>query len=507
MANSKSETTQTNTPQILIIGGGATGFYVARELIQQGFYVLMVNQDPAIGGGTRYFIRYDKEKKMKLGLLRTFMQILEDPHFMGYYGGVTVGNGKALTLDELLALNPSALVLATGSRGEKPLAIPGIDLQGVHNAYDIAQCYNHAPGYENYKLDIGKHVAILGVGNVTADIIYWLTHAKQEVVQEISVFGRRGPFEFKMKHPEVKENVDAFDPKSLVDEIQRVLKIIYVEQKELQAKGKSLPYFLDILIDSDTGGVVLDERTKEPQTNLYKLTGDLEKDVDNVLRSMLIPEEKIEFIKEVVAGKKSFEPKGPRVYFHFLTQPEELEPNGSNTLGKIHLSHNKLVLDSKSGRVKAEKIDCDFKSIPIDTFIYSIGSVIDPALGIETDNGWPKTDAKFPYRLHYKNSLLWAFGWGRRPSTGLVGAAKQDVANGIWDLITYLKESSHNPSAVKEKLEKKCQEKKISFVSKEEIVSVHRKEMETKSLMAPAQIRSFLNSIKQNLLNTNILLK
>lgn len=489
---------ETNSAQIIILGGGATGFYAARDLMNQGFSVLLLNRDQAIGGGTRYFIRYDKDKKMKLGLLRAFTKILEDPQFLGYYGNISVGEKEALSLEDLLKLSPKALVLATGSRGKKALEIEGIDLKGVYNAYDIAQSYNQAPGYEKKQPHIGKHVAILGVGNVTADIIYWLTHEKRDMVKDITIFARRGPFEFKMKQPEVKEIINTIDPVNLIEELKRVLTIIYEEQKEMQAQGESLPYFLEILIDSDTGGVVLDERTKEPKPNPYQLTGDLDQDVDTLLHHMLIPEEKIEFIKKVVSGEETFQPDGARVSFHFLTQPEELEPDESGTLGKIHLSHNKLILGAKSGRVKAIKIECENKTIPINTFIYSIGSIVDETLGVENDRGWPITDKDFPYRTQYKGKTLWAFGWARRPSKGLVGEAKQDVANGIWDLINTVKEDSSTENYTQEKLETLLKQKEISFVTKEEILAVHHKELEEKKLLSPLEITQFLSTSKKS---------
>ncbi len=492
--NSATETASTPS-QVVILGGGATGFYTARSLMNEGYQVLMINRDHAIGGGTRYFIRYDKDKKMKLGLLRAFSKILDDPNFIGYYGGLSVGGGHDLTLEDLLSLEPNALVLATGSRGSKPLSIKGIELLGVHNAYDVAQCYNQAPGYKDYQLHIGEHVAILGMGNVTADMIYWLTHEKQDVVKEITVFARRGPFEFKMKHPEVKELIDTIDPIKLDLELKRVLHVIYEEQKEMEAEGQSLPYFLDIIIDSDTGGVVLDERTKEPKVNEHKLTGSLEKDVTTLMHNMLIPEEKINFIKNVALGKETFNPTGPTVSFHFLTQPEELERNEKNQLAKIHLSHNKLVLGTKSGRVKALKIECDNKTIPIDTFIYSIGSVINPELGLETEKGWPVPIPNFPYRLVYKERLIWAFGWARRPSSGLVGEAKQDVANGIWDLMGHLKEIFHKKTQTQTNLEALLKERGLTYTNKEQITQLHKKELEEKRLLSSEEIQAHLNKV------------
>lgn len=471
------------TPLILIVGGGASGFYAAERLLEQGFQVLMFNADKAIGGGTRYYVRYDKAIKMKLPLLGKFLKTLQNPNFLNYYGGITIGNNEPLSIDDLLNLNPSALVVTTGSRGNIVLNLPGIDLKGVYNAYNNALTYNHAPHFENKTLSVGKHVSILGVGNVSADMIYWLSNQKEDEVKEITVYARRGPFEFKMKHPEVKENLPYFDPKKLVEEFKRVLKIIYEDE--------TLPYFSDKILDEEKGEVI---------ENKFKLTKDLEKDVEIVLNALLFPKTEIPKILKCAQGEIPVDSHTAKVSFHFLTQPESLDPKEDDpeTLNTIHLSHNKLVVDPKSGKIKSEKIDCEYTPHHVDTFIYSIGSVLDPELGLQTKEGWPVPDPKFPYRIKHKDSktkkesTLWAFGWSRRPSKGLVGEAKIDVSKGIPDLINYLKQNPGDPSQTVSECETLLKKRKIKATTKKEIISIHQKELTEMSLMSPSDIEVFL---------------
>lgn len=474
--------TQNKSPLVLILGGGATGFYSAERLMEAGFDVVMINQDIAIGGGTRFFIRYDKSK-MKLGLLKTFEKALENPRFKGYYGGVRVGIDGDVDLDSLMALNPFAVLMATGSRGIKSLDIPGITLKGVHNAYDISQTYNGAPRFQSKPLQAGEHVSILGVGNVTADMIYWLAHEKKETVKTVTVFARRGPFEFKMTRKEVTEILPNIEPDAFVKEIDRNLDLIY--------QDRSLPYFAETLTDEETG-----MKTE----NKFRLTGNKDKDFEMVLKSMNLTGKEIAGLREG-SGPGEREVK---VRFRFLTQPVKLlaKAGDSDSLGEVYLTENRLVYDAKRKRIRSEQVSASQKplSIPCEMFIYSIGSVIDPYLGLHHEEGWLVPAKENPYLFQHHNHTTgenhpyWAFGWARRPSKGLVGKAKLDVASGMPVMIEHLRKHQVKGGMTQADLEKLLRSKNIRWTSKETIRRIHLKELESKTLFTSGQIQAQLDS-------------
>jgi len=478
MINEKKE-----TPLIVLLGGGATGFYTAEALIEAGFSVVMINQDKALGGGTRHFIRYDKVK-MKLGLLKVFLNILKSPQFLGYYGGVNVGFKGDIELKELISLNPAVIVLATGSQGRKTLDIEGMNLEGVYNAYENAQIYNRAPGFEKKFPKIGEKVAILGVGNVTADMIFWLGNEKKDLVKSINVLARRGPFEFKMTRKEVKEILPFIDPKGLMVEIERVLNIFYL--------SRSLPYFSDTLMDEKSGKKI---------ENPFHLLGEKEKDTETLLKRMQLNSDEIAQIKSK-AKEKTPNETNVKVFFHFLTEPEKLEedPNNPGKLKKIFLTHNILYFEKKSGQVRSKKLTTQnhLSQIEADTFIFSIGSIIDAEIGLQTEGGRLVNDPNIPYRIIHedpeidKKKMLWAFGWARRPSVGLVGNTKEDVRTGIHLLIEHLKKSSFTNPMKQADLESLLQSHQVKWVTKEQILPIHESEIDSKSLFSSSHISASL---------------
>ena len=85
-----------------------------------------------------------------------------------------VGEQGDLTLADLRAMNPAAMVFACGAQGYNALGLPGEDCSGVYSAKDFVYGYNQLPPYATRDLSTGKRVAIIGMGNVAADIMRWL---------------------------------------------------------------------------------------------------------------------------------------------------------------------------------------------------------------------------------------------------------------------------------------------------------------------------------------------
>ncbi len=131
----------------VVVGGGPGGMVAARVLAQRGVKVTLIDRQNELGGTVNL---------AKKPPLKERMQWIAD-----YYGGelqrlgVDVQLGKEATVEEIAALEPGAVVLATGSVSIIPKSIPGID--GV-NVFTIEQVLN---GKVNLA---GKNVAMIGAG-------------------------------------------------------------------------------------------------------------------------------------------------------------------------------------------------------------------------------------------------------------------------------------------------------------------------------------------------------
>ncbi len=523
-----SPSTKLQPPLVIIVGGGASGFYAAEALIKQGNRVLMLNEDGPIGGGTRFLIRPDKIK-LKSGMLKRFASTLSNEHFEGYYGGIKVGANGDITLDELAQLKPSLIYLAAGSRTSNTPNIPGIELGKIYDAYQIAQQYNIAPGYELSELKLSGHIGILGVGNVTADMIVWLAfinrfaqafdslNSEQDEVfidqlksaikelspkdqfkkfvtqfdftlrllhylgfiefnqenrtvkskpllfesktTDVSVFARRGPFEFKMNPNEAKEVLSFIEIDQLRGEIRRVLETIYLEEAKLNKSGASFPYFTQVE---------------------FPLTGEMDQDIETVLKRML----SVSTYNKVLANTFEFDKNNLKLSFQFLTQPIEfLSDEAGINLKETRLARNKLTYDSNSARIKPEQTDS--ASIATDYFIYSIGSLVDPELGVPTKWGQPITEVEDPFKIPSSNKdsvPLRVSGWNRKPSSGLAGLAKTDAQNATKGLV--LKPSQ----LTAKKVETLLRTKDLNWVTQDQALRLHLQELDSKTLLTQPEV-------------------
>ncbi|MBQ3292053.1 MAG: acetoacetate decarboxylase family protein [Mogibacterium sp.] len=131
----------------IVVGGGPGGMYAARTLAQRGVKVTLFDRKEELGGTINL---------AKLPPLKERMQ-----NFIDYMSnelgrlGVDVKLGKDVSADDIAAMAPDAVVLATGSKSIVPSSIPGAD--GA-NVFTVEEALTG-------KVDFtGKHVAMIGAG-------------------------------------------------------------------------------------------------------------------------------------------------------------------------------------------------------------------------------------------------------------------------------------------------------------------------------------------------------
>jgi len=137
-----------------------------------------------------------------------------------FVGNVTIG--RDVTIDELQG-HYDAVVLATGAPSDRALDIPGADLPGVLGSAAFVGWYNGHPDYADLQPPLdGRHVVIIGNGNVALDVARILSKTRAEFggsdivshaldmletagTEEITILGRRGPHQIAMTPKELGE--------------------------------------------------------------------------------------------------------------------------------------------------------------------------------------------------------------------------------------------------------------------------------------------------------------
>ena len=415
---------------VAVIGAGPAGLYAARELASKGAKVVIFNRDIKPGGLAEYGIYYDKYK-MKEGLRKQFRRILSTPGIV-YLGHITVG--QDLTLDDLRELGFQALLVTTGAQGTKRLNIPGEDLTGVYHAKEIVYHYNHLPPYSQQDFAIGRKVAIIGVGNVMADIATWLVKDKR--VDEVYAVARRGPFEVKF------------------------------DKKEFARFAKNL--------DLD----------------------DFEREIERI-KDRLAPGQDPEAAKQHILGMmvKAKETGSPTVFrFRFLSSPKAILGDEQGRVKGLELADTRLVW--KGERTRPEYTGTSYV-LDVDTVIFSIGDRVDPNFGLPLEwNAYATNpEPRFPvdgisyeaYDPDQKQPIEGVFvaGWARNPSDGLVGIARKDgerAAQAVWQYLQTLPPTAVDLDALVDTVRAKVSKPVITWEQVQKLEAIERAEAEKRGL-------------------------
>ena len=412
---------------VAVVGAGPAGIYGTRKLTEAGHRVVLLNRDIKPGGLAEYGIFVDKEK-MKTGLRKQFKRILANPNVF-YFGHVTVGEDKALTLAELKSMGLGAVVVTAGAQGTKKLGIEGEDCIGVYHAKDVVYHFNSLPPFSQRNFEIGRRVAIIGMGNVMVDIANWLLNHKK--IDQVVVVARRGPLEKAYDDSEFEVIEPYLDNADMTQEIARIA-------PRLTAVGQSV-----------------DEITQK-------------------------------FVKEGMPTE------GRRLTFRYLCSPTKVIANEQGRVAALEAEENEMVLqDGKTvakgtGVMRRIDVDCVIYAIG-DQVDASLGLPFSRGAFVTNPGklpGDPNPAAYQPYDPQTMQVLdsIFVAGWSRNASVGLVGVAKQDAERGMKVVNEYLATkaglSSGEMEARIEALMDSLRSKAVSFVTKEDIELLESAEQE-----------------------------
>ena len=247
--------------RIAVIGAGPAGVYSSDIFLRQ-----LKKLGEELGLGTKARIDLFEKLPVPFGLVRygvapdhpsikfiasALEKTLDNPDIHLY---CDVEFGKDVTLDDLLA-RYDAVLFATGAVKDKPLNLPGADLDGVYGAAKFVEWYDGYPtGAREWPLT-AENVAVIGGGNVAMDVARELMRnaddlkAKTDIPDNVyegidnnkakilHLFIRRGVAQAKFSVQELREMEKLPAPTEILGEDGKV-KAIRVERTETGADGK-----------------------------------------------------------------------------------------------------------------------------------------------------------------------------------------------------------------------------------------------------------------------------
>lgn len=367
--------TATNAHVVIVVGAGPAGMAVAGTLAEAGHEVIILNRDIKFGGLAEYGI-FPSKLKLRGGLKKQYWELLEQPN-VRYLGNVAVGNGKDLTVEDVRGLGASAVVFTIGAQGTKAIGVEGDSAKGVYHAKDVVYHFNRLPGFGDRPFDMGKHVAVIGAGDVMVDIAHWLIRHKK--VERVTAIVRRGPVERKYNPKEIRAVCNNMDLEGIRKEFDRI-------KDRMAAVGQKADDVLKGLTD---------EFTKcEPKVSETKMG------------------------------------------FQFLASPKRILVDGNNRVRGLEMEDNRL--DPKGEDTVAVGLK-QYYEFPCDAVVFAVGDKVDETVGLPCKGGIFVTnpnktgndpdDALFQAYDEAAGKVVegvFLAGWARKASEGLVGVAKRD---------------------------------------------------------------------------------
>lgn len=409
---------------VFVVGAGPAGIFAAQKIALAGHQVVIFNRDIKLGGLAEYGIYLVKDK-MKSGLRKQFAKVLALPNVQ-YFGHMPVGTKQAITVDDLRAFNPDAIVFSVGAQGTKKLGLPGEDAKGVYCAKDYVYFYNSLPPFASQDFSTGKKVAIVGMGNVMVDIARWvMLDNPDRQTEELTIIARRGPFEAKFDEKEIKYVEENLHRDLLQAEMQRCA-------ERVAAVGQDV--------------------TKVDE-------------VFTMLKKTDLPQVK------------------PVMKFRFLCSPKEIVKGPDGRICKLVVAENNLV---KKGEGTAAKATDQTAVLDIDTMIFAIGDVHDPDFGLPMGpEGYSTKPVQGDERSLYQvadpqtgaeMAGHFVVGWARRASDGLVGIARHDAEVGATHVLNYLQGKPDKGTAPVAAIENTLRTRGVQVVNKDELALLAKAE-------------------------------
>ena len=276
-----SDIPASNGHKVAIVGSGPSGLTCAGDLARKGYKVSVFEALHTAGGVLVYGI---PEFRLPKAIVQ---KEIDNLSALGVDVETNMVIGKTLTIDELFDMGYEAVFIGSGAGLPMFMNIPGENLKGVYSANEFLTRINLMKAYrEDSDTPImhGKHVAVVGGGNVAMDAA---RTALRMGAEEVRVCYRRSRAEMPARLEEVEHaEQEGVQFEMLVAPLQfnadeeMHLKSVSLQRMELgepDASGRRRPVAIpgsEFELETDLAIVALGTRSNPI---LLEATQDLEK--------------------------------------------------------------------------------------------------------------------------------------------------------------------------------------------------------------------------------------
>lgn len=418
--------TQDSELRIAVIGAGPAGVYSSDIFLRQ-----LAKLGDELGLGTDARIDLFEKLPVPFGLVRygvapdhpsikfiasALEKTLDNPNIHLY---ADVEFGKDVTLEDLLE-RYDAILFATGAIKDKPLTIPGADLDGVYGAARFVEWYDGYPtGVREWPLE-AERVAVIGGGNVAMDVARELMRNADDLRAKTDI------------PDNVYEGIKNNKAKELHLFIRRGVAQAKFSVQELREMEK-LPG-VQLIIDEDD--FELDDDTIE-EAGKDKLTRQMVEELF-VIRDMA------EDMEDDGDGDFEGNPADRKYYIHFNSAPTEILGEDGKVVD-IRVERTETGADGKMHRTG------EFTDYPVEAVYHAIGYKPESVPGIAYDEGGAHlANANGDGRItvdHENGEVrerLYATGWAKRGPVGLIGSTKSDALMIVTAMLEDLAQNKEN---------------------------------------------------------------
>ncbi|MEJ6490285.1 FAD-dependent oxidoreductase [Leucobacter sp. USCH14] len=386
--------------RLAIVGAGPAGIYAADLLLkaERDFAVEidLFEQLPAPYGLVRYGVSPD-HPRIK-GIITALRDVLDrasagetGEDSIRYFGNVRYGQDLKL---EDLKRHYHAVIFSTGAIRDAALDIPGIDADGSYGAADFVSWFDGHPDVPRTWPLEAKSVGVIGNGNVALDVSRMLikhaedllpTEIPQNVhegleanpIEELHLFGRRGPKYVKFTPLELRELGEVRDVDMVIDERDFAHDDAFAD--ETLMKNKQVIVMTRIM-----------DKWRDEQ-------------------------------RAREAGE--VEPSSRRLHLHFWSKPVEVVVEGGRVAG---LKIERTAPDGQGGIIDTG----EFEIVPIQSMYRAVGYFGSPLDEIPFDDAKgviPNTQGRVLDLEGQQIPGIYATGWIKRGPIGLIGHTKSDA--------------------------------------------------------------------------------
>lgn len=378
--------------RLAIVGAGPAGIYAADLLLkaERDFEVEidLFDQLPAPYGLVRYGVSPD-HPRIK-GIINALRDVLDSGEIR-FFGNVRYG--QDLTLDDLKR-HYNAVIFSTGAIRDAMLGVPGIDAEGSYGAADFVSWFDGHPDVSRTWPLEAASVGVIGNGNVALDVSRMLIkHAddllvteipenvyqglKANPIEELHLFGRRGPKYVKFTPLELRELGEVRDVDMVIDERDFAHADPFAD--EVLAKNKQVTVMTRIM-----------DKWRDEQ-------------------------------RAREAGET--EPSSRRLHLHFWSKPVEVVVEDGRVVG---LKIERTAPDGEGGIVDTG----EFEVIPMQSLYRAVGYFGSPLDEIPFDENRGVIPNDRGRVLDLEGTPIpgvYATGWIKRGPIGLIGHTKSDA--------------------------------------------------------------------------------